>query len=111
MSRKHRHQDSGSPKTKAPRVLTLAAGLALSLVLFNVVLHVSNLAKAQQLRSRAAYIQQSLKLERINNEFIKALAIIAVRKQDAQIEDLLSRHGISYRVEGGGTTARSGEAP
>ncbi len=111
MSRRSHHRDPGTPKNKAPRILTLTAGLALALVMFNVVLHASNLAKAREAAARAAYIQQSLKLDRINSELIKALAIVAARKHDQQIEALLARHGIAYRVEESKSTAGSGKAP
>ena len=99
MSRRHHHKKPASG-IRSSRILTLAAGLAFGLALLNVVLHLGNRQRAAEVSSRAAFIQQSLKLSRLNDEIIKSLAVLAARSGDDQIKDLLARQGISYRLNG-----------
>ena len=76
-------------------VLAGVAMLGLILVAVNIRLVVLNRAGQASISSRTQYLQQSMQLQNLYQEIVKALADLAVRNKDEQLRDLLSRNGMS----------------
>lgn len=64
----------------------------------NVALGYSNLASRAEVTQRQQYVQQSLQLEGLYREIIRALAELAARNNDSDVKAMLQRHGISFNV-------------
>jgi len=76
-------------------VLTLPALAAAVLVVVNMSLFTGNRSAQAEISSRAQYIQQSAQLEPLYREMVKALADLAVRNNDGQLRELLTKQGIT----------------
>lgn len=76
-----------------------ALGLA-SLVLLaaNVWLSTSIQSGQADLALRQQYVQQSVQLEGLYREIIRALAELSARNDDADVRAMLAKHGITYSV-------------
>jgi len=68
-------------------VVAIAAG-------YDMVLFGQNRATQADLAQRGQYIQQSLQLEGLYREIVRALADLSVRNQDKALGDLLGTQGI-----------------
>jgi hypothetical protein len=79
-------------------ILTAIAAASLLLMLVDVELVRSNQTLRTEVDSRAKYIQQSIQLQGLYQDVIKALADLSVRNKDDELRDLLSRQGISVTV-------------
>ena len=74
-------------------------GLALpfaAIVAANVSMVALNRATQAEIGERAQFIQQSVALERLNQEIIRALAELAVRNQDKDVTALLHANGVTF---------------
>jgi hypothetical protein len=77
----------------------LALGvLALALVTANSVLLVGNQQRQDEINSRQAFINQSMRLARLNQELVSALAQVAVKRKDDALRALLTANGITINV-------------
>lgn len=74
--------------------MTLAA-LSLLLVIVNAVLVVRNQSLQVDMNDRQQVINQGLQLARLRQVLAQTLGNLAITKQDHDLGDLLSRHGIS----------------
>ena len=79
-------------------VATLLAALCLLLAGTNVVLGSMNRSLQADIGQRQQYVQQSVQLEGLYREIIRALAELGARNNDEAVRALLSKHGISYTV-------------
>jgi hypothetical protein len=79
-------------------VVTTVAALCLFTMLANVFLGLANRSAQLDVASRQQYVQQSLQLEGPYREIIRALAELAARHNDADVREMLQRHGITYSV-------------
>ncbi len=68
------------------------------LVVVNVVLSRGNARLQQEVNERQAYIQQSLQLEGLYRDMVKALAELAVQNKDERLRALLAAQGITLTV-------------
>lgn len=84
-------------KTQRLILLTLASLLTLAVVA-NLSMVSLNRAKQNDIAQRAQFIQQSVALERLNQEIIRALAELAVRNQDRDVTALLNANGITFNA-------------
>ncbi len=76
-----------------------ALGLVcLGLLGTNVWLATSNQTGKADVTLRQQYVQQSVQLEGLYREIIRALAELSARNNDADVKAMLSKHGISYSV-------------
>jgi len=78
--------------------LTVIAALSLLLLVVDISLVHRNQALRADVDARAQYIQQSVQLQGLYQDMIKALADLAVRNKDDQLRDLLTKAGISITV-------------
>jgi len=65
----------------------------LVLVGFNTALVLSNRAMQAQVNSRAQYIQQTQTIRALYEDIVKALANLAVERNDQDIKALLAQEG------------------
>jgi len=78
--------------------LTVLASLILVLVAANMWLFLGNRSRQVEINQRQQFIQQSIQLEGLNREIVKALAELSVKNQDEQVKSLLASHGITFTV-------------
>lgn len=78
--------------------LTLLALLAAIFVLTNMVLFTTNRAAQTEVAGRQEYVQQTVQLEGLYRDIVKALADLSVRNQDEDLKGLLAAQGISITV-------------
>lgn len=78
-------------------VTTLAA-LGLLLVTADVTLASLNRGLQSDIALRQQYVQQSVQLEGLYREIVRALAELAARNNDEAVRAMLQRHGITYSV-------------
>jgi len=81
---------------------TLIAVGALSLLLtaVNVILFTSNRESQAELAQRQQFVQQSIALEGLYREIVKALAEFGARGNDRGMLDILAKQGLSVTVTG-----------
>ena len=74
------------------------AVIALGFVAANIFLHRTNLALQEELAQRQQFINESIRLSRLNTQLVQALATLAAQSDDQAIGDLLANHGITFTV-------------
>jgi hypothetical protein len=77
-------------------LLTILAGLAAAFSIANMVFYQVNRSIQTEVTSRQQFIQQSIQLQGLYSEMIKALADLSIRNQDAELANLLRSQGISF---------------
>jgi hypothetical protein len=77
---------------------TVVAALCLLLLATNVVLVAGNRSTQREIAARQQFVQQSVQLEGLYREIVRALAELAARNNDADVRTMLGRHGITYTV-------------
>jgi uncharacterized membrane protein len=80
--------------TKEFWTLTALAAVAV-LVLTNMVLFGQNRQAQAEINGRAQYIQQTVQVEPLYRELVKALADLSVRNNDGELRDMLAKQGIT----------------
>jgi hypothetical protein len=76
-------------------ILTVLAVAAVVLAIVNMVMFTQNRAAQAEVGSRAQYIQGAAQVEPLYREMVKALADLAVRNNDTQLRDMLTKQGIT----------------
>ena len=79
-------------------LVTTLGALCLLLAGTNVTLSSLNRGTQGDIGLRQQYVQQSVQLEGLYKEIIRALAELGARNNDQDVRALLQRHGISYTV-------------
>jgi hypothetical protein len=79
-------------------LLTALGVAALLLVIANMVLSAVNRSGQIALNQQQAFIQQTVPLEGLYRDILKALAEMAVKSNDRQVLDMLSAQGLSVSV-------------
>lgn len=78
--------------------LVVLAALALLLVVANGVIYSLNRGVQVEVNARQQFVQQSVQLEGLYREIVKALAELGVKNGDQQIVQMLSAQGINVSV-------------
>jgi|SRR5450432_127404 len=78
--------------------VTTLALLAAIFVVTNMFLFTNNRSAQAEVSGRQEYIQQTVQLEGLYREIVKALADLSVRNQDADLKGLLTSQGISVTI-------------
>ena len=73
---------------------TVVALLVAVLAGYDMMLFAQNRATQADLAGRTQYLQQSVPLETLYREMVRALADLSVRNDDHALSDLLSQQGI-----------------
>jgi ABC-type transport system involved in cytochrome bd biosynthesis fused ATPase/permease subunit len=94
-------------KNSQSALLVSVSLLGLALVIADITLVLGNQARQTSINNRARYIQQSVQLQTLYQDIVKAIADLAVRNKDEPLRDLLARNGmtISVNTPGGAATA------
>ena len=77
-------------------ILTILALLAAVFSIANMILYQSSRSMQLEVTSRQQYIQQSIQLQAIYTEMVRAIADLALRTQDGDLVNLLKSQGISF---------------
>jgi type VI protein secretion system component VasK len=80
-------------------VVTVVAAMAAVLAGINIWLYNENRHAQVEINERAQFIQQSVQLEGLYRDIVKALADLSVRGQDSALRDLLSAQGITVKAD------------
>jgi len=91
-------------------VLSTLGALCALLVLVNIVLFTSNRALQSEVNGRAQYIQQSVQLQNLYQQMVRAIADLSVRNQDEQLKAVLARQGINVTAKAAPSGSASGAA-
>ncbi len=92
-------------------VTTVVALVVAALVGYTMMLFGENRATQAELASRAAFVQQSVQLEPLYRDIVKALADLSVRNQDKAIGDLLTSQGITINAPAAPSTPAASAPP
>lgn len=92
------------------RLLSALGALALALVLANGALFLLNREAQAEVGTRQQFIQQSVQLETLYREIVKALAELAVKNNDSQVMQMLASQGINVSVTAPAASAAGGAA-
>jgi sensor domain CHASE-containing protein len=79
-------------------ISTVLAASALLLAGANVLLGSMNRSLQADIGQRQQYVQQSVQLDGLYREIIRALAELGARNNDEAVRALLGQHGITYTV-------------
>src|SRR5215510_3859033 len=90
--------------------LTVVGALTLLLVIVNAVLFLYNRSSQVEVNNRQQYVQQSIQLEGLYREIVKALADLSIKNNDKQIKDMLASQGITVTVGGQAPAPPGGDA-
>ena len=77
-------------------VLTVIAAASFAAMLASVTLGYSNAASRAEVNQRQQFVQQSVQLEVLYREIVRALAELAARNNDSDVKAMLQKHGITY---------------
>lgn len=80
------------------KLLTALGAIALVLIVANGILFTQNRAVQAEANNRQQYIQQSVALESLYRDIVRALAELAVKSDDAQVRQMLAAQGINITV-------------
>jgi len=90
-------------------LLTVLGVAALLLVLANALLFTQNRSAQGALSQRQLFVQQTVPLEGLYRDIVKALAEMAVKGNDRQVLNMLAAQGLSVTVNS--PSANSNEIP
>ena len=76
-------------------LLTTLGFVSLLLVIANIVLANGNLLRQSEINQRQQFVQQSLQLETLYKEIVRALGELATKNNDEQVKALLSSQGLT----------------
>ena len=79
-------------------IANVAGAACLMLLAAQLSLVALNRGLRADIETRQQYVQQSLQLEGLYREIVRALAELGARNNDQDVRALLQRHGISYTV-------------
>jgi hypothetical protein len=79
-------------------IVTIVASASLALLALNVYFLRDNRAVQKEITARQQFVQQSVQLEGLYREIVRALAELAARNNDADVRAMLAKHGITYTV-------------
>jgi hypothetical protein len=81
-------------------LLTALGAIALLLVLANSTLFMLNRQSQEALSQRQQFVQQTIPLEGLYRDIVKALAELGVKANDKQLLGVLAAQGLSVKVNG-----------
>jgi hypothetical protein len=87
---------------------TSMGGAAIALAIANAALFTANRSLQGDINGRAQFVQQSVQLEGLFNEMVRALAELSARSNDDALKTLLQSVGITFTVNG---QQPAGQAP
>lgn len=95
-------------KTWQYQLLNCIGALAFVLVILNGTLFMINRDSQAEIGTRQQFVQQTVQLEGLYREIVKALAELAVKSNDTQIMQMLAAQGINVSFSAPAAAAASG---
>jgi hypothetical protein len=92
-------------------IVTAVSGLAALTMVASVTLATMNRSLQQEIGQRQQYVQQSVQLEGLYREIVRALAELGARNNDQDVRALLRRHGITYSANAPAPANPPAQAP
>ena len=77
-------------------VVTFVAAACFAAMLASVALGFSNGGQRADVGQRQQFVQQSVQLEGLYREIVRALAELGARNNDGDVKAMLQKHGITY---------------
>lgn len=79
-------------------IATLLGAVCLAAMVINIALGYGNALARADVTQRQQFVQQSVQLEGLYREIVRALAELGARNNDSDVKALLQRHGITFSV-------------
>ncbi len=92
-------------------VTTVVALLVALMAGYTMMLFGQNRGTQAELSQRARYVQESVQLEGLYRDIVKALADLSVRNQDKALSDLLGAQGITVNANAAQPAPANGTTP
>jgi len=92
-------------------ILTVLALVGAALAVTNMMLFQGNRAVQNEVAGRQQFVQQSLQLEGLYREMVKALADLSIKTQDGDLRTLLAGQGITISVAPNAAAAPTAQPP
>ena len=80
-------------------LLILLSGSALILIVFNIFFAKMNQSIQSEVTNNQQYINQTIRISRLNSGLIQALANLSAQTGDESMRELLAAHGITYNLQ------------
>ena len=77
-------------------LLNALAGAILMLVFVNISLFLGNRSVQTIVLQQQQYINDSIRLSRVNTQLIRALALVSAQTSDEEIRNVLAEHGVTF---------------
>ena len=84
-------------------VVTVIGAVCCAAMLASITLGYNNANARAEVNQRQQFVQQSVQLEGLYREIVRALAELGARNNDEDVRAMLQRHGISYSVNAAAT--------
>ena len=92
-------------------LVTAIAALCCVAMLASVTLGYTNATARADVNQRQQFVQQSVQLEGLYKEIVRALAELGARNNDGDVKAMLQKNGITYTANAATPAAASGAAP
>ncbi len=76
--------------------VTLIAGACFAAMLASITLGYNNAKARAEVNQRQQFVQQSVQLEGLYKEIVRALAELGARNNDGDVKAMLQKNGITY---------------
>ena len=91
--------------------VTFIAGLCFAAMLASITLGYNNARARADVNQRQQFVQQSVQLEGLYKEIVRALAELGARNNDGDVKAMLQKNGITYTANAATPAAPSAAAP
>ena len=91
--------------------VTLIAAACFAAMLASVTLGYNNAKARADVNQRQQFVQQSVQLEGLYKEIVRALAELGARNNDGEVKAMLQKNGITYTANAATPAAAAGPAP
>ena len=92
-------------------IVTFIAGACFVAMLASITLGYNNAKARADVNQRQQYVQQSVQLEGLYKEIVRALAELGARNNDGDVKAMLQKNGITYTANAATPAPASGPAP
>jgi hypothetical protein len=79
-------------------IVTVLAAASVAAMVASIALGYNNGVARADVTQRQQFVQQSIQLEGLYKEIVRALAELGARNNDGDVKAMLQKHGITYNV-------------
>ena len=91
--------------------VTLIAAACFAAMLASITLGYNNAKARAEVNQRQQFVQQSVQLEGLYKEIVRALAELGARNNDGDVKAMLQKNGITYTANAATPAAPAATAP